>query len=217
MGFHQKPLRQGAKCSQIHGRLDVSDGMRRKRGDAVGQSLDKGRQLVRWQRSIDIAVTFCQFCGEIIATEKHLQGASYVKQAGRLRRCKIFSIFFDRERQNTRDRNAQIVSAFIASRSAPSAAIPKIFRSGGAGRKKLEVAETEIRPRRIRMRIFCILAEMASACALISELSRWPVTPKNSNRTNVNQPVAQGNPPCTKLIRCLACLSGVVAGKLQAV
>src|ERR1700678_2339456 len=50
--------------------------MRRKRGDAVGQSLDKGRQLVRWQRSIDIAVTLCQFCGEIIATQEHLQGAA---------------------------------------------------------------------------------------------------------------------------------------------
>src|SRR5580700_2903560 len=50
--------------------------MRRKRGDAVSQSLDKGRQLVRWQRSIDIAVTFCQFCREIIATHENLQGAS---------------------------------------------------------------------------------------------------------------------------------------------
>src|ERR1700690_276759 len=50
--------------------------MRRKRGDAGGQSLDKRRQLVRWQRSIDIAVSFCQFCGEIIATQEHLQGAS---------------------------------------------------------------------------------------------------------------------------------------------
>ena len=65
-----------AECSSVHGRLDVSDGVRRKRGDAVGQSLDKGRQLVRRHRSIDIAVTFCQFCGEIIATEQHLQGAS---------------------------------------------------------------------------------------------------------------------------------------------
>src|SRR5271163_1158416 len=76
MSFHQKPLCHGAECSPIHGRLDVRDGMRRKRCDAVGQFLDKGRQLVRWQRSIDIAVPFCQFCREIIATQKHLQGAS---------------------------------------------------------------------------------------------------------------------------------------------
>src|ERR1700690_3007883 len=50
--------------------------MRRKRGDAVSQFLDKRRQLVRWQRSIDIAVTFRQFCREIIAAQEHLQGAS---------------------------------------------------------------------------------------------------------------------------------------------
>ena len=42
----------------------------------MGQSLDEGRQLVRWQRSIDIAVMFRQFGGEIIATQEHLQGAS---------------------------------------------------------------------------------------------------------------------------------------------
>src|SRR5260370_13436877 len=46
------------------------------RGDAVSQFLDKRRQLVRWQRSIDIAVTFCQLRREIIATQEHLQGAS---------------------------------------------------------------------------------------------------------------------------------------------
>jgi hypothetical protein len=28
MGFHQKPLRDGPKCSHIHGRLGVSDGVR---------------------------------------------------------------------------------------------------------------------------------------------------------------------------------------------
>src|ERR1700688_17706 len=50
--------------------------MRRKRGDAVSQFLDKRSQLVRWQRSIDIAVTFCQLRREIIATQEHLQGAS---------------------------------------------------------------------------------------------------------------------------------------------
>src|SRR5260370_1714086 len=40
------------------------------------QKPDKRRQLVRWQRSIDIAVTFCQLRREIIATQEHLQGAS---------------------------------------------------------------------------------------------------------------------------------------------
>jgi hypothetical protein len=43
---------------------------------AVSQFLDKGRQLVRGQRSIDIAVRFCQLRREIIATQEHLQGAS---------------------------------------------------------------------------------------------------------------------------------------------
>src|SRR5580704_18152775 len=42
----------------------------------MSQFLDKRRQLVRWQRSVDIAVTFCQLCREIIATQEHLQGAS---------------------------------------------------------------------------------------------------------------------------------------------
>jgi len=60
MGFNEKPLCHGTKCSSIYGRLGVSDGMRRKLGDAVSQFLDKRRQLVRRQRSIDIAVTFCQ-------------------------------------------------------------------------------------------------------------------------------------------------------------
>src|SRR5260370_41074447 len=40
------------------------------------QKPDKRRQLVRWQRSIDITVTFCQLRREIIATQEHLQGAS---------------------------------------------------------------------------------------------------------------------------------------------
>ena len=30
MGFHQKPFCYGTKCSAIHGRLGVSDGMSRK-------------------------------------------------------------------------------------------------------------------------------------------------------------------------------------------
>src|SRR5580700_4270588 len=76
MGFHQKPLRYGTKRSIIHGGLNVSDGVRRKRGDTASQFLDKRRQLVRWQRSIDIAVTFCQLRREVIATYQHLQGAS---------------------------------------------------------------------------------------------------------------------------------------------
>src|SRR6202034_728671 len=63
-------------CSSIHGRLGVSDGMRRKRGDAASQFLDKRRQLVRRQRSIDVAVTFCQFRREIVTTYEYLQGAS---------------------------------------------------------------------------------------------------------------------------------------------
>src|SRR5258706_1749342 len=42
----------------------------------MSQLLDKSRQLVSWQRSIDIAVTFCQLRREIIATQEHLQGAS---------------------------------------------------------------------------------------------------------------------------------------------
>src|SRR5271155_5945537 len=42
----------------------------------VSQFLDKRRQLVRRQRSIDIAVTFCQLRREIIATQEHLQSAS---------------------------------------------------------------------------------------------------------------------------------------------
>src|SRR6202044_759256 len=73
--FHQKPLCNRTKCSGIHGRLGVSDGMRRKRGDAAVQFLDKRRQLVGWQSAIDIAVTFCQLRREIIATDQHLQGA----------------------------------------------------------------------------------------------------------------------------------------------
>src|SRR5260370_16206511 len=40
------------------------------------QKPDKRRQLVRWQRSIDIAVTCCQLRREIIATHESLQGAS---------------------------------------------------------------------------------------------------------------------------------------------
>src|SRR5271167_2576774 len=46
-----------------------------KRGDAASQFFDKRRQLVRQQRSIDIAVTLCQLRREIIAAQKHLQGA----------------------------------------------------------------------------------------------------------------------------------------------
>src|ERR1700733_4739977 len=42
----------------------------------MSQFLDKRRQLVRRQRSIDIAVTFCQLRREIIATHEYLQGAS---------------------------------------------------------------------------------------------------------------------------------------------
>ncbi len=42
----------------------------------MGQLLDKRRQLIRWQRSIDVAVTFCQLRREIIATQEHLQGTS---------------------------------------------------------------------------------------------------------------------------------------------
>src|SRR3984885_12865821 len=41
----------------------------------MSQFLDNRRQLVRWQRSIDIAVTFCQLRREIIATYEHFQGA----------------------------------------------------------------------------------------------------------------------------------------------
>src|ERR1700679_179192 len=42
----------------------------------MSQFLDKRRQLVRRQRSIDIAVAFCQLRREIIATQEHLQRAS---------------------------------------------------------------------------------------------------------------------------------------------
>jgi hypothetical protein len=42
----------------------------------MSQFLDKWRQLIRRQRPIDIAVTLCQFCREIIATQENLQGAS---------------------------------------------------------------------------------------------------------------------------------------------
>src|SRR5271154_1637856 len=42
----------------------------------MSQFLDKRRQLVRRQRSIDIAVTFCQLRREIIATQELLQRAS---------------------------------------------------------------------------------------------------------------------------------------------
>src|SRR5580698_2141331 len=76
MGFHQKPLRYGTKRSIIHGGLNVRDGVRRKRGDTASQFLDKRRQLLRWQRSIDIAVTFCQLRRQIVATQEHLQGTS---------------------------------------------------------------------------------------------------------------------------------------------
>src|ERR1700722_4085786 len=42
----------------------------------MSQFLDKRRQLVRRQRSIDVAVTFCQFRREIVTTYEYLQGAS---------------------------------------------------------------------------------------------------------------------------------------------
>jgi hypothetical protein len=42
----------------------------------VSHFLDKGRQVVRWQRSIDIAIAFCQLRREIIASKEHFQGAS---------------------------------------------------------------------------------------------------------------------------------------------
>src|SRR6202142_2426206 len=42
----------------------------------MSQFLDKRRQLVRRQRSIDIAVTLCQLRREIIAPQEHLQRAS---------------------------------------------------------------------------------------------------------------------------------------------
>src|SRR5277367_3709145 len=42
----------------------------------MSQGLDKRRQLVRRQRSIDITISFCQLRREIIATQEHLQGAS---------------------------------------------------------------------------------------------------------------------------------------------
>src|SRR5580704_1584035 len=42
----------------------------------MSQFLDKRRQLIRRQRSIAIAVTFCHPRREIIATDEHLQGAS---------------------------------------------------------------------------------------------------------------------------------------------
>src|SRR5258705_845605 len=42
----------------------------------MSQCLEKRRQLARWQRSLDIPVTFCQLRREIIATHEHLQGAS---------------------------------------------------------------------------------------------------------------------------------------------
>src|SRR5580693_611170 len=42
----------------------------------MGQFLDKRRQLVRRQRSIDIAVPLRQFCREVIAAQEHLQGTS---------------------------------------------------------------------------------------------------------------------------------------------
>src|SRR5258705_715376 len=42
----------------------------------MSQCLDKRRQLVGWQRWIEIAVTFCQLRREIIATQEPLQGAS---------------------------------------------------------------------------------------------------------------------------------------------
>src|ERR1700722_9395411 len=42
----------------------------------MSQLRHKRRQLVRRQRSIDIAVTFCQLRREIIATQQHLQRAS---------------------------------------------------------------------------------------------------------------------------------------------
>src|SRR5580692_9193027 len=41
----------------------------------MSQFLDKRRQLARRQRSIDIAVTFCQLRREIIAPQEHLQRA----------------------------------------------------------------------------------------------------------------------------------------------
>src|SRR3984957_6389537 len=42
----------------------------------MGQFLDKRSQLVRRQRSIDIAGTFSQLRREIVATQEHLQRAS---------------------------------------------------------------------------------------------------------------------------------------------
>ncbi|KUN40804.1 hypothetical protein AQJ27_40820 [Streptomyces olivochromogenes] len=42
----------------------------------MSQFFDKRRQLVRRQRSVDITVTFCQFCWYVVATQEYLQGAS---------------------------------------------------------------------------------------------------------------------------------------------
>src|ERR1700678_3077386 len=42
----------------------------------MSKLLDKRCQLVRWQRAIDVAVTFGQLRREIIAAQEHLQGAS---------------------------------------------------------------------------------------------------------------------------------------------
>src|ERR1700735_1480464 len=42
----------------------------------MSQILNKWRQLLRWQRSVHIAVTFCKLRRKIIATQEHLQGAS---------------------------------------------------------------------------------------------------------------------------------------------
>jgi hypothetical protein len=41
MGFHQQPHCHGTKCANIHGRLGVSNSMRRRRSDAVSKLLDK--------------------------------------------------------------------------------------------------------------------------------------------------------------------------------
>src|ERR1700722_12332467 len=53
----------------------------------MGKFLDKRRQLVRWQRSIDVAVPFRQFRREIIATQEHLQGASPPDEPWQSLRC----------------------------------------------------------------------------------------------------------------------------------
>src|ERR1700689_2006095 len=102
----------------------------------MSQFLDKRRQLVRRQRSIDIAVTFCQLRREIIATHEHLQGASPTDEPWQSLRTAAARNQPNRHLWMAEDRFANGSKAHIHGQCdlAPSAPGPSLdFRNGYLG------------------------------------------------------------------------------------